>query len=275
MNIEEKEDVSSGKGLIEDGAETLGGAAGAFLGLYASGPEGALAAGAGGVIVTKALIRMFHEVQGRLLSKREKARTETVKDYAITKIEEKLAEGAKRRGDDFFEIPTSYVACEEIPIGERPVAEEIFEGILLAAQREHEEKKIPFLGNLLVNIAFNENVDKEHAYLLIKLAKYISFRQMCLLALFADSSKYALKDGSYKENGKQEIVLGPQRLALLHEIHDLDSKGLLACGTALLCIADVDPGKMKLEGPGKTLYYFMELRKIDSVYLNPIASLLQ
>lgn len=64
MTIEGKENKSSEKSLIENGAKVLGGATATVLGFYASGPEGAAIAGASGVVVTEMLISMFHEIQG-------------------------------------------------------------------------------------------------------------------------------------------------------------------------------------------------------------------
>ena len=43
---------------------------------------------------------------------------------------------------------------------DRSFADEIIEGVLLAAQREYQEKKLPLYGNLLTNIAFRSDIDR-------------------------------------------------------------------------------------------------------------------
>ena len=66
----------------------------------------------------------------------------------------------------------------------RSSAEEICEAVIRAAQREYEEKKIFFQGNLLGNIPFHPEVDSSQANLLVRLASELSYQQYCLLSLF-------------------------------------------------------------------------------------------
>ena len=89
------------------------------------------------------------------------------------------ATGEGIRGDGFFEAN----------VHERAAAEEVFEGIVRAAQKETEEKKIPFIGRLFAGLAFESRVDRAHATVLIRLAEDLSYRQLCLLAIFAQPLK--------------------------------------------------------------------------------------
>jgi hypothetical protein len=47
--------------------------------------------------------------------------------------------------------------------------------VLLAAQREHEERKLRFMGNLIANLAFHPEIDRGYANYLIRLAEKLSF----------------------------------------------------------------------------------------------------
>jgi len=107
---------------------------------------------------------------------------------------------------------------------------------------------------------------------LIRLGERISYRQMCLLALFAYKEKFGLRQESYDHAGK----IGETRVALLQEIYELDSQGMLnASGTALIDLPGVMPGKMNVQGTGTMLYNLMELWKVDMRDLSEIAMLLQ
>jgi hypothetical protein len=156
MNLEEAERGTAD--IINAGGEITGGAiAGAASGFLIGGPAGALvggAAGAGAPLLKLMITAIVGDIAERL-SEREKIRIGGVINYASYKIQERFKTGEKLRTDGFFELPpTRHPACAEIPIIERPPAEEVIEGILLAVQREHEEKKLPFIGNLIANIFF-------------------------------------------------------------------------------------------------------------------------
>jgi len=130
--------------LIGIGSDIAGGVAGAAIGLIAAGPEGAVAGGAASPLIKHTLRRIAIEIKQRILGQREVIRIGATLAYAAAKIKEKIEAGQQIREDDFFKEQE----------GERPAAEEIAEGVLLAAQREHQEKKLQFYGNLLANIVF-------------------------------------------------------------------------------------------------------------------------
>jgi hypothetical protein len=93
----------------------------------------------------------------------------------VSKIKEKIEKGENIREDNFFSKDPS----------NRSSFEEITEGVLLSAQKEHEEKKVRFLGNLIANISFNSSINRADANLYVNLAEALSYRQYCLLALLA------------------------------------------------------------------------------------------
>jgi hypothetical protein len=72
---------------------------------------------------------------------RETKRIGATLTFAAAKIKERLDSGQNLRSDGFFDEDAS----------NRAPADEIAEGVVIAAQREHEEKKLKFYGNLLAS----------------------------------------------------------------------------------------------------------------------------
>jgi hypothetical protein len=267
---------SDTKDMINAGAEITGGAiAGGASGFLLGGPAGALAgsvAGGSAPLLKRGIIGIVGDIAERFLSERERIRIGGVVNYASHKIQEKMNAGEELRNDDFFQVPPiRQLACSEIPFIERPASQEVLEGILLAAQREFEEKKIPFLGNLLANIAFDDKIGKLQANHLIRLATDVSYRQMCLLSLFAQSKDFDLRNKAYiGEN------LSTDTYTLLQEIYEMISLGLLTIPQRTFrSIADISPREMKAVGIGYLVYNMMELKDIDRKDLNQLAQLLQ
>ena len=248
--------------LIETGTDITGGAVGAAAGLLIGGPAGAIAGGASGPAAARALRYLASEFTHRVLGQREEARVGAVLEFAAEKIQQNIEQGQQVRQDGFFE--------EEL--GERSPAEEVFEGVLLAAQREPQEKKIRFYGNLVANIAFHSEIDREQASFLISLGESLSYRQLCLLRLFAVNNKFRLREKDYREGD----LSGAERIALIQEIYNLFGRGLLgAGGEAMLGVTDVNPGKMTVQGVAATLHNLMELWGIPLQDLEQTARLLR
>lgn len=248
--------------LIETGSDIAGGAAGASLGFMIGGPTGAITGGAGGPAASRAFRHLAVEFTQRVLGQREKERIGATMDFAAEKIRMKLEAGCQVRGDGFF---------EEEP-GDRPAAEEVLEGVLLAAQREPQEKKLRFYGNLIANIAFHPEIDRDQAAFLVSLGESLSYRQLCLLRLFAAGNAFKLKQTDYRGGGLSEA----DRVAVVQEIYDLYSRGLLGSGgEALLGVTDVAPAKMTVQGVAATLHNLMELSAVPVRDLSRIARWLQ
>lgn len=171
-----------GKALIEGAADVAGSATGAALGLLFGGPPGAIIGGAAGPAFAHSLRWVLGEVAHRTLGEREKVRVGAVLAFAVEAYERRVDEGRRVRQDGFFDDVAE----------ERAAGNEVIEGVILAAQRLHEERKLRYLGNLLAGIAFAPDVDPALANHLIRLADQLSYRQLCLLALVADQDRFAL-----------------------------------------------------------------------------------
>lgn len=250
--------------LINAGSEISGGAVGGVIGFLMAGPVGAAVGGASGPVLTRTINFVAQEIKNRVLGKREEARIGATIVFASQKIQENLKEGKQVRNDDFFTKDSTH----------RSTAEEVLEGVLLASQREHEEKKLKYVGNLLANIAFHPEIDRAQANLLVRLAERLSYRQLCLLFLFAPKGNpMNLKSGDYRQSGG---IKGTQKIALLQEVYDLYQQAMLHCGdSALIDISDIDPSRMGTHGMGGWLYQLMELKSISMDDINASANLLK
>lgn len=267
------EKVKGIKSLVEAVSEITGSATGEVIGFLLGGPTGAAAGGICAQLLRRGIIEIGNDIGERFLSEREKIRIGGVIVYATKKILEKLAAGEKLRTDGFFELPSAeHSACAEIPFVERPPSKEIIEGVLLAVQREHEEMKLPYLGNLFVNILFDQTIDKSHANLLIKLGNTLSFTQLSLLSVFSEPYKSKIK---YRFSGNTRFPKSDKNLtSLFQEIFDLGSQGLLLHNgidrvTRARYLAE--PTEIEVTGAAFEAYRLMDLGKIEDAYLNSIA----
>jgi hypothetical protein len=120
------------------------------VGVAIAGPLGGIIGGmtAAGleVAIGKFVSKHLPKDIDRNLSINEEERIRKVLSQFNTKIVQNLSvdSGKSFRQDCFFSDK----------INERSPAEEIFEGVLFAAEREHEEKKVKFVGNFYANILF-------------------------------------------------------------------------------------------------------------------------
>jgi len=202
------------KELIETGADISGGVAGAVIGGLVAGPSGVIIGGVSGPVVTRIFKKVGTEIQQRFLSPREEVRIGAVYAFAINKIQENLKNNKSIRDDDFFESGNN----------SRPDSEEIFEGVVLGAQKEYEERKVKYLGNLYGNICTNSNITREYANRLIRTTNNLSYRQLCLLQLLMEKWE---DNRQFKRN---VIGLDDSKIEkgdVIIEIRDLQQRGLV------------------------------------------------
>lgn len=247
--------------LISMGSEIVGIPIGAAVGFMVAGQQGGTIGGIAGSLVGHVIKNIGNEVAKRILSPREQIRVGKVVIYAANRLQQHIDNGVTIRQDDFFTSDNF----------DRSSAEEIVEATLVAAQREHEEIKIEFYGNLLANITVTPGISKAYANLLIRMARELSYRQLCLLALFVQKDKFNLKKGDYQT----ENTMLPEKIGLLQEIFELEQKSLLNSGKPLFGLTNITPAMTDLQGTGKALFSLMELSKIRSDKLEHLAELLR
>jgi hypothetical protein len=213
VSILDKEQENT-KSLVEMGADIAGNVAGAAVGFIVAGPTGSVIGAAATPVITGILKTIGSEIRSRLYSDRELIRAGGALAFAVQKIQSNIETGRTLRSDNFFDDDT---------VSDRGAAKEILEGVLLAAQKEYQEKKVRFYGNLYANIVFESDVDRSQANYLIRLLDRLSFRQLCILAEFRDrtfSFYPAQKTPDVMNEFKELASLG------LIEIKDSDMNGV-------------------------------------------------
>lgn len=192
---------------VDVGTDITGSAAGAAIGLIAAGPIGAIA----GSVMGPAIKAAANEMASRVLSGRERSRVGTALHAIQVATDENLRNGHSIREDGFF---------DRQPDG-RNSADEIMEGVLLAARREHEERKVPYMGYLMANIAFTSEIDDVLANHVLQLAEELSWTQCIVLSLFGRKEEFTIPAVNLHVPGSS----GWSAHGLLREVKSLGSGG--------------------------------------------------
>lgn len=248
--------------LIAGGSEIAGGAVGGALGFLAGGPIGAAVLGAGGAVAAQVLKQIGEEASERLLGPREKVRVGAVLALTASAIHDRTKGGEKIRADGFFEAKADG-RCD---------AEEVAESVLQKCQREAEEKKVVYIGNLLSNVSFDSKISGPMAHQLLKAAEQLTYRQFCILKLAVVKDSFGLRATDYRGVGEFARDL----YQILYECHDLYHRGFINFGGEVAFgPTDVAPGKMTVQGLGGDLFKLMKLGGIPNSDLSPIAAQLK
>ena len=214
-----------------------------------------------GPTISHTLQKIGREISTRLLGKREEKRIGAALVFAARKIEANRAAGQTVRTDGFF---------TEQPDGRSP-ADEIAEGVLMVVQREHEERKLPFYGNLLANLAFQSGYDRAQSNLLIQLARRLSYQQLCLLAVVVNKARFAMQP-SYRKKPRDA---SPAQVTALQQMMTMYQNGIVsdASNGVWLSLGDAVPADGQVQWPGGALYNLMELWMVPPSDVQEVATL--
>jgi hypothetical protein len=130
---------------IDQGSQFVGQVAGALTGASSDPFVGVGTS----IVVTETLRKIGTEVRKWKLGPREEKRIGAIFLYTSRALEQRLASGESLRTDGFFDLDATG----------RSTADEIAEAIVLATEREHEERKIPNLGQLYAFIATRDSIE--------------------------------------------------------------------------------------------------------------------
>lgn len=177
-----------------------------------------------------------------------------VTEQAISRMKERLDGGDTPRQDGFFDRDFT---------GRSP-AEEVFEGVFLRAKNESEEKKSPFLANLVASVAFDSAISVEMANYFIKLAEKLTYRQYCLVALVGIVVNLNVEQLRRAVHDDIELEVLRREEMDMH-LSDLGTFGLLY-GSG--------PWDDSLSPLGHALYLHMELNKVPLPDVEKVVGLL-
>jgi len=277
------ENTEKAKRLISAGSEIVGDSAGAAIGFILGASFGGLGGavvGAGlGKLTSKSIEKIITDFSNRSLSKREEVRVGATAALAIVKIQKCLDSGYTLRDDGFFTV--QYTG--------RSDAEEIFEGALLKAKNEHEEKKTKFYANIFTTLSFTTGISIGEANHMLQVAEQVSYRQMCVLSLLArihDIQGINLRDKDYV----RLTGVSYEAITLLLEVHSMHNMNLVAQKVnpssedaiisnsgetiALLSWGYIVPGDLVITTIGKRYYEAMGLRDIPDEDIKKVANCL-
>lgn len=218
------------------------------ISLAMGGLTGTMSGALAGSIVTQILKNLRDEFVSRHLSRKENSRVNAVIDQAQIFITQKLENGQSVREDDFFKSDGDNISS----------AEELLEATLVSAQREYEERKLPYLAKLYANIVFDSSISRPIANYLIKLSSEISYRQIIIIQMIGYAQKIA-DSLEIRENRTSGIVEGLENVAIATEIYDLYRKGIIFSKQIILDVVAVNPINLELGGYGALIYNLMEL----------------
>jgi hypothetical protein len=263
MTDTEDNDNSALPEIANTGADTVGAATGATLGMLVGGPGGAVVGAAVGPPLSHAFRKIGAEINNRYISPREDERIASALTYAIKRAKEKIDKGKKIRGDGFFDEGTD----------DRSTADEIVEGALIAAQREHEERKVEYIGYLIANICFDESLDGSQSNALIRAAERVSWRQMRIFSYLLRLQEFTGEDRTahtFDPDSVQGLEAPPDDF--LHEFSELQQMRLLMDLEAFMDFP-LDLSRYVVSKFGRQLYSLMELERIEPSVLQEIDDL--
>jgi len=246
--------------LIGHGSGLVGAAAGGALGFIAEGPIGAGILASAAYLIAPTLERITLEMCSRVLSSRETMRVGAAIALAETVIRERLDRGDRPRDDGFFTRDGT----------DRSAADQLYEGVLLKCQKEHQEKKLRHIASIFANAAFLD-ISATDANAVLLIAERLSYRQMCLVAAVGGDSGFpgfvwcSDIDGMANQlNYHNEIVLSEDFVQLWTFIRLI--------GGPMTAATRLEDGHVGLTSLGEMCFTLMDLAKVPQTDVNPIVA---
>lgn len=263
------QDIEKIKSFLDFGSDVASSGIGAVIGFLIGDLPGSTA----GAVIAPCAKKVLGDIINRVLSTREKLRVANTTTFAIEKIIHNLKLGMKPRDDGFFSRNDM----------DRSDADEIFEGVLLKAKNEHEEKKTKILGNIFANTAFAEGFTTGEANHLIQITDNLTYRKMCILSVVARKDRISdvkLRKDYYRRSIE---ITSHATISILQEIYDMYNIGLIASREdrdqrpypALIGWYDITPDALELTRLGGKYYKMMGLDEIPDQDLREIARYLR
>jgi hypothetical protein len=195
--------------------------------LLGAEPATAIALGFVNMIASSAI-----EYGAKDLTRSERRRTGQMGLLMLREIESHLQRKHTPRTDGFLTADP----------GGRSSAHELCEALLEVSRSEHQEDKLPYIGYLYVSVLFTDRVSIGEANRLFRIAKSVTYRQMCLLvALLSNEleSRHSRIHSHSQEEGSDELS------SMIQECYELEGWGLLS---------QVDHGQIPFQGTPSWVY---------------------
>lgn len=233
--------------IVEDvmlkSGNAIGQGSSAALGFVIGGPVGA-AFGA----VSSLIVQTGADVLRRKLSTRQTTRIGTLLNAARDTLGARVMNGAQIRSDDFFEQNGT----------QNSNFEEMFEDLLRSVTETIEERKIPYMANMLARFILDDDYQVYKMRDLIRRVEGLSYLQLQLLVIMNDEAN--LQSGELIWIGNKTFE--GRALDLSLEKTRMQSLGI----TAAQNVSEIDENNCRpspqLSMLGKEIYELMELLKV-------------
>lgn len=254
--------------LVMKGSQVAGASAGSVAGALAGGLLAGLpGAMAGAAAAAKVCELVIEDVASRMLSTREQEKIGGVAAIAIEEIRERLLH-EQPRDDGFFDLK---------PNGEPSPGEELFEGVLLTAKQEHEQKKLAHIAKLYANLVFKPYFLQGEANHLLAITEALTYDQICILAVVARREEFNLRASKLPEEGTidaAKLDMAQQAFHLFQRQLLIYTNGRDGRVTLVLETTQFAPSDTSLTPTGKRLYELLSLSTVPESDLRRVASLL-
>jgi hypothetical protein len=247
------------KEIINLGNIIVGATVGTVMSMNSATPEALVASSAIGGLLPQVL----NDFSSRVLSKREKIKVGAVTQFAINRINENLNNG-KIINLDFI---------KKIDENNWTSANELYEGVLIKARNEAQEKKIKHIGAIFGNSVFVKDISSEDVNHLLSVVDSLTFRKLCIISLYGKKNelfdKYNIMIDAYI--WYPDIIFPLSTIAVLQDILELGNLGIIDLNSMLATInTHLTPAKFKLTELGQKYFELMSLHEINLEELNNI-----
>lgn len=251
MQEEEKKEIKAINKQLKIVADVIGRTASPIIGMIAAGPIGAIAGGVVGTLIKYGT----EEFLSRFLTPKEVRRVGTSAEYIVNEINSKLAQNEKLNEDLFQKA-----------IDGSSDAEELFEGVLLKAKNEYQQKKLKYISSIFVNAVFYPSMSSSIANQILNIAESLTYQEICLISLIGQNqnNKFGLR---LNDNRPEILHSFPTNLNfLIRDLRHLADLGIMRREDrmGLNNYTDPAPGKLILSTIGKVTFHLMNLSQIPT-----------
>jgi hypothetical protein len=240
------------KEILNLGNIIVGATVGTLMSINSQTTETMIASSA----ISGLLPQVLNDFSSRILSKREKIKIGAVTQFAINRINENL--------NDEKSINLEFI--KNIDENNWTSAEELYEGVLIKARNEAQEKKIKHIGAIFGNSIFIKDITSEDINHLLSVVDSLTFRKLCIISLYGKKNelfdKYNLMIKPY--TSYPNIILSLSTIAILQDILELGNLGIIEMNGLLVTKnTHLSPGIFTLSDLGQKYYELMSLNEID------------